>query len=409
MNIFIGFDNVASIINDLKVAFKEKGHSVFFAMKEKPSHITLDGADFILRNEIDKFPLFRPRRISNKLKQNRAIKLKKKFFEKALKKFDVFIFIWSSFEADFSDLEIIRKHNKKIIFCFVGDDARWHFSANQEFKKYGMPEVNYESYHCYSKEYLKLNLERIRHAERYADAVFSRLDQSQLELRPYYRWNMMVNAKDYQVQDQQNEIPTILHAPSGFVIKGSRYIIEAVNRLQNDGLKFNFQLLENVPHKEFKNIISKTDILIDQLILPGTGKVSTEALAFGKVVMSHMAYDKYPQKNPKECPIIDVDPENLYHKLEETISNFEYRKKLAKQGRNFVEKYLDVRHFCTKVLDVVEGKQPEFDYVPEFFRNEFEPENAEYTELYNNSIDLVKDCDWYKQDVRSGERLGLKF
>ena len=35
MKIFIGFDNVASIINDLKVAFGEKGHEVFFATKHK--------------------------------------------------------------------------------------------------------------------------------------------------------------------------------------------------------------------------------------------------------------------------------------------------------------------------------------------------------------------------------------
>ncbi len=277
MNIFIGFDNVASIINDLKVAFTEKGHSVFFATKHKPANITLSGADFVLQDEIDRFPLFRPRRISVKLKQKRAERIKKEFFENALKKFDVFIFIWSSFEADFSDLEIIRKHNKKIIFCFVGDDARWHFSANQEFKKYGMPEVQYESYHCYTKEYLQLNLNRIRSAERYTDAVFSRLDQSQLELRPYYRWNMMVNSKDYIVNTKQNKIPLILHAPSNFVIKGSAAIIEAINRLKKEGLISNFKLLENIPHAQFKVVLSNADLLIDQLVLPGTGKVSTRS------------------------------------------------------------------------------------------------------------------------------------
>lgn len=409
MNIFIGFDNVASIINDLKVAFTEKGHSVFFATKHKPANITLSGADFILQEEIDKFPLFRPRRISTKLKHKRAEKIKREFFENAIKKFDLFIFLWNTFENDFSDLEILKKHNKKIIFCFVGDDARWHFSANQEFKKYGMPEVKYESYHCYTKDYLQLNLNRIRSAERYADAVFSRLDQSQLELRPYYRWNMMVNAKDYLVNDKQNKTPLILHAPSSFVIKGSSVIIETINRLRKEGYDFEFKLLENMPHIQFKALLSSADILIDQLVLPGTGKVSTEGLSYGKVVLSHMAYDKFPQKNPKECPIVDVNPDTLYEKLKELIVNFELRQSVAKLGRAYVEKYLDVRHFCNRVLELVEGKSPEFDYEPDFFRNEFIPENDEYAKLYNESIDKVKDCDWYRAGIKPGQREGLLF
>ncbi len=122
-----------------------------------------------------------------------------------------------------------------------------------------------------------------------------------------------------------------------------------------------------------------------------------------------MAYDKFPQKNPKECPIVDVNPDTLYEKLKELIVNFEYRQELAEKGRPYVEKYLDVRHFCNKVLEIVSGKEPEYDYVPTFFRDEFIPENQEYTNIYNESIKEVMNCDWYKQRIKSGEREGLHF
>jgi hypothetical protein len=50
-------------------------------------------------------------------------------------KCDLFIFIWSTFKTDYSDLEYIKSYGKKIGFIFCGDDARWYYGMKQEFEE----------------------------------------------------------------------------------------------------------------------------------------------------------------------------------------------------------------------------------------------------------------------------------
>lgn len=154
---------------------------------------------------------------------------------------------------------------------------------------------------------------------------------------------------------------------------------------------------------------TNADILIDQLLCPGSGKLATEALASGTIVMSHMGYDLYPQNNPSDCPIIDVNTNNLYEKLKQLILNYDFRKKHAQQGRSYVEKHLDVKFFCQKVLDLLNGVDMKYDYYPTFFRDGFIPESAESIPVYNKWTAFVKDCNWYKEHVVSGNRDGLIF
>lgn len=406
MNIFIGFENIASIIGELKFNFEKQGHNCFTALSAKRSSIVVNEADFILDEKAAIVPLFRPRRISAPLRSSVRKYYSRRLFERAMKENDVFIFLWSSFNHDFSDLEILKKAGKKVIFIFVGDDARWHFAANQEFGKYQLPLVEYGEAVRYTEDYLKYNLLRIRSAEKHCDFIFSRLDQAQLQLRPYFRWNMMVSADGYGHFPGQRQKPKIVHAPSSFVVKGSRHIIEVMNRLEKDGLDFEFELIQNMDHSMMKKKIGEADMLIDQLLIPGSGKISTEALASGKVVLSHMAYGKYPQDNPPGCPIVDVDPLSLYTVLKELIPDHARRSALASQGRTFAEAYLDVSIFTRKVERLLNGGQVPFDYVPVFYRNDFIPENERYARIYRESDKMVSDCDWYRNAIHQKQKPG---
>ena len=125
--------------------------------------------------------------------------------------------------------------------------------------------------------------------------------------------------------------------------------------------------------------------------------------------MGHMAYDTYPQKNPSDCPVIDVNPETLYPKLKALIEDYDFRKIHALKGRPYVEKHLEVGLFCDKVLALVQGQKLEFDYQPNFFRDYFVPESAEAALVYNKWTKEVMDCGWYKTYVKPGERAGLIF
>lgn len=407
--IFIGNNDIASQVSDLKVAFKSLGVDTLTAMDRKAGGVIKGNVDY---NFTDYKKIWfggvRPKIFQKWLQEQQHIEYK--VWRKAVKECDIFIFIWSSFRPDFSDFKELREKGKIVINCFVGDDARWFYSAKQEYESYGMRAPIYNEDYNYAVSGLRFRLKHIRIAEKYCHHVFSRLDQAQLQLRPYHRWNMMVLPEKIKHNPVQRKTKVkVLHAPTHRKAKGTEFVLAAFKKLKSEGFDFEVVLLENVPNEEAIKMYVDADIIIDQLIWPGTGKFSTEALAAGKVVMSHMAYDRYPQKNPKECPIIDVNPDTIYDELKSVITDYERRQILANKGRDYVIKYLDVRIFCNKVLDLCSGKKIEEDYQPDFFRNQYVPESEEAAEECNKWTAIVKDCDWYKHYVPSGERAGLIF
>lgn len=409
--IFVGLTNIASILSDIKHTFAALGVEAITAVHQ-------NHAGNIIHNQVDYdfsqmkhywFGGVRPRFVQKKL-QERWLKPEDRIWRKAVKECGTFVFIWNTFQPNYEDIAALKKMGKKVINVFVGDDVRWHKACAQEYVHFSMYPPEYDQADRFTIQDLTQRLRFLRTAEKQADFIFSRLDQAQLALRPYHRWNMMVNPGNIiENPSQRKQRPVIAHAPSNRKAKGSDYLLQALDQLEKEGVEFELKLIEGVTHKTALQMYQDADILVDQLLFPGTGKLSTEGLASGCVVLSHMAYDKYPQNNPADCPIIDVDPDNVYQQLKDLIPDYARREKLAKQGRTYVEQHLDVKYFCEKILQLISGEKLDYDYTPSFFRQHFVPGSEEASILYNQWTDFVKDCDWYQQYVPEGERAGLKF
>ena len=136
--------------------------------------------------------------------------------------------------------------------------------------------------------------------------VFSRLDQAQLQLRPYFRWHMMVDSTKYEITKAQQKKPLIVHAPSNRKVKGTQYILDAISLLKGNNFEFDFMLVENMKFEDALNIYKSSDIVIDQLFIPGSGKLATECLAYGKIVLSRMNYENYPQNSGVKLSLIHI-------------------------------------------------------------------------------------------------------
>ncbi|KYG81127.1 glycosyltransferase [Roseivirga echinicomitans] len=411
MKVFIGLNNIASVFSDMKNGFADLGVETFIVSRYLPSSVIIhDFADFNTAKVKNKFPIFRPGFIHYRLR-NIWLKLVDAYIlRRAVKECDVFVFISSSFNDDFMDLEYLKKKGKKVVMVFVGDDVRWFFGMEQEFNKYGLDPIEYDLEELKTQTALTERLTRIRNSEKYADFIFSRLDQAQLQLRPYYRWNMMVNAEQItENRTQRRTRPVVVHAPSDRSVKGTKFVLKAMEELQKEGYDFIVQLIENVPHEKAMEMYSNADILIDQLLCPGSGKLATEALASGAVVMANMSYERYPQQNPVDCPIVDVNPYTLKERLALLIDDYDERKKLAERSRTYVENHLDVRFFCKKVIDLVKNETIDYDYIPSFFRDDYVPISHEEKLLLNSWTQLVQGEAWYAKYVASGDRKGLIF
>ncbi|OJJ19314.1 hypothetical protein BKI52_21110 [marine bacterium AO1-C] len=410
--IFIGLTDIASQIADFAAGFQALGYQTMTAIHHKHASFVKAEADYDF-SQMKKywFGGVRPKSLQKKL-QNRWLEPRDRIFRKAIKECDIFVFMWSTFMPDLNDLELLKKLGKKIVVFFVGSDIRKKDAYEQEAKLYDIPSyfsflTDGELKWANSNDKLKY----MRVFEKYADVIISVPNQSQLALRPYEHFFVPVNIDEIQENTDQREVPIITHAPSNRGVKGTSIILDTLNQLKNEGLNFELCLVENMAYRDALKTYTKSDVVIGELFLPSGGKLDREALAAGAISMTSLRKD-YIDYLPEDCPIIDINPTTLYDLLKETINDHTKRKALAKEGRPYVEKYHTPISICKSVLDylsIENSLEHTHTYNPTFFRDTFTPASEEDTNTYNQWTAYVKNCDWYKKHVLSGNRDGLVF
>lgn len=407
--VFIGLVDIASFIDDWSEGFKQNNINTLKGSHVYQASIQNSKLDFIIQKAQDKVGYFKPHRISSRIKALWNKNVKTYYFKKAIRECDTFLFIWNSFEADFSDYKILKDHGKKIITVFVGDEIRWGPAMKQEFNNIGLPAFEYGSYDFPIND-LRQRLNFLRVVEKYSDIILGQPNIMQLSLRPYQNLYIPIVASDYKEMKEQRIKPIIVHAPTS-IGKGTKYIEPIIERLKAEGYEFEYKRIQNVPRPEALSIYENADIILDQILLPGGGKLAHEGLAMGKVVLTLMAFEKYDQKKPTDNPLVDIDEKNLYEVLKKLIPNVDLRNDIASKGRPFIEKYHSPKFICANIIKNLKKSNDdvESDFKPTFFREQFIPESTEAAEVYNEWNNYVKDCNWYKTNVEPGERAGLKF
>jgi len=139
----------------------------------------------------------------------------------------------------------------------------------------------------------------------------------------------------------------IIHCPSNRAIKGTKYIIQTVDELIADGYNIDLQIVEGKPHDYIIEKMKMSDAVIDQLSCPWYGMVSIEAMALGKPVISNIDFDV---DVPLEMfpPILPGDRATLKDSIRELINFPESMARRATRGREYVEKYHDIRRLNEK-------------------------------------------------------------
>lgn len=407
MKIFIGLSDMASQVSDLAKGFSELGFATHSAIIE-PHLLHATRVDTILHrdNFISRRKWFSTR-FRNWLLYSSQ---RKKLLIERSKDCDTFIFVWDTFFQDCSDLALLKSMGKKIVVFFMGSEQRWCHAYGQEMAKYGIPSY-YDGLSPsdiqFSLRGLKRKIRYLRTVEKFADAIFSLPNQSQLALRPYQHFFIPADSGLIQEKAQQRQVPIVAHAPSKRSVKGTSHVLEVFQRLQAEGVSFEPLLIENVPYHEALCRYSNVDVVIGQLFIPSGGKLERECMAAGKVVLSSV-WRKYPDDLPVDCPMIDVNPNNLYQELKAIISDYNRRQQLANEGRRYVEKYHALRPVCYQVLSALQHPEKSA-LTPRFFRDEYQPQSQAEIAILNRGTQLVRDTAWYQQNISPGTRNGLLF
>jgi glycosyltransferase involved in cell wall biosynthesis len=265
----------------------------------------------------------------------------------------------------YRDLALLRAAGKPIVVTFQGDDARQGDYCRTHFDISFVDEVE-QGYYSESSDQRKR--ERIAQFDRFADRIYSvnpdllHVLPERAEFLPYAsvdlrRWTPPAR--------EPGEVPVIAHAPSHRGVKGTRHVLEAVERLRGEGFRFEFRLIERIPHSRVREEYERADFLVDQLLAGWYGGLAVEFMALGKPVAAYLRQGDLhfiPETMREELPVLQATPASIHGVLKDWLSRpREEWVALGRRSRAYVERWHDplriARSLAAEYADLVAARR----------------------------------------------------
>ncbi len=335
--VFLGLGNIAGIFTSLKKGFEQNDISAdFYSLNE---HIYGYKTDKII-----------------KYSDNSFVRKLQKFYLliKLILKYDYFIFdSTGTLLPNYKDIKLFRFFGKKTMVIFTGCDIR----LPEKVQKYKWnPCRNCTDYY---KNFVGCVLEtksqKIKEIENKFDIIVSTEEAAGSLNRNYSATLFPVDIEKFKyIGTNPEKRLKILHAPSNPEYKGTKYIIDAINRLKLE-FDFEFNIIKDVKAEELYLEVVKTDLVIDQMLVGFYGLFTIESMALGKPVICYIRED-IKDNSPEEIPVINANPDTLYTVLKEILLSPEKLNSIGRRSREYAEKHHNSKIIAKKYYELLEGK-----------------------------------------------------
>ncbi len=278
-----------------------------------------------------------------------------RFLQEAVDRYDVFhfhfrpLFFFDSRRLFFPtalDLLTLRAAGKILVFNYRGSEIRLHGLFRQLSPYHYVDENPNRIVSVFPEEAVRIML-------RYVRGVCHKIFVPDPELRSYVPDATIIpRAVDLDlwpyVGPVHDEEPLVVHAPSRRKVKGTDHVVRAVEALRNEGLRFRFELIEDVENSVAREKYRQCDILIDQLRIGWYGVLAVEAMALGKAVIAYVRDDLLDTFDG-EPPVAVANPDTVKDVLRSLIVDSARRKAIGEHGRRFCER----EHDATRVASLL--------------------------------------------------------
>lgn len=277
------------------------------------------------------------------------------YFPKVLKSCDVII---TTFDGGFlraspfrfGEMSLLKLANKKTIVWPYGNDTYVY----SEMRDLGMKNGMIQSYPGIAllEESVK---KQVRHFCRKADVVIGNVPHEE----PLSKWDALTIAcygvdvenewkasGNYSSSDGEKSTVKIFHATNHAAIKGTHYLTQACDRLNQRGVRVELVIAQGKTNAEVRELMLSSDIVVEGMVY-GYAATAIEAMSLGKPVVANLENTEIysPLKWDThfiECPIVSASASSLEKALEDLIRNPERRKSLGVLGRTYVTRYHSV-------------------------------------------------------------------
>jgi hypothetical protein len=257
------------------------------------------------------------------------------------------------------DLPVLKRAGKGIVVTYQGDDARQGDFCRTHFDIHAVEHTE-PGYYSAASDAKKR--QRITTVAKYADRIYAlnpdllHVLPARAEFLPYGN----VDLRDWVPGRSHHLAPqrlTVVHAPTHRGVKGTPYVLRAVQRLQSeDKLDFDFVLVEGLSHAQARRLYQQADLLVDQLLVGWYGGLAVEFMALGKPVICYIREPDLqflPAAMRQDLPILRATPSTLYDVLKAWLTLYRHTlPSVGQRSRAYVERW----HDPLRLADYLKGE-----------------------------------------------------
>jgi hypothetical protein len=140
-----------------------------------------------------------------------------------------------------------------------------------------------------------------------------------------------------------NSRPRVIHIPSAGPVKGTELILDSMEQLDRAG-KIEFRNVTGVPSIEMPRLYGNADVVLDQFRIGSYGAAACEAMAAGRVVVSHVTEATRSAVHVltgRPLPIVEADAATIAEVVSDIVANPEQYRATAADGADFVRSIHD--------------------------------------------------------------------
>lgn len=133
-------------------------------------------------------------------------------------------------------------------------------------------------------------------------------------------------------------VPVVVHAPSNPVVKGSDLIAPTLERLHAEGV-VEYRRIAGVPAAQMPALYRDADVVLDQFRIGNYGVAACEAMAAGRLVVSHVTAqvrDHVRASSGKDLPVVEATPDTIEAVLRDVVARRDHYVAVAQAGPGFV-------------------------------------------------------------------------
>ncbi|ENM3723215.1 glycosyltransferase [Vibrio cholerae] len=240
----------------------------------------------------------------------------------------------------------IKSNNKKFFMLAAGDDAffwrhgrvRLAYGPFDDFLKYDHQQ---ENFYMDTEEAYRFNLEILAKVRgvipiMYEYEVSYQTEDKRLNTIPI---PINLNKINYSENIVRNKL-IIFHGLNRYGFKGTRHVEEAFDYLSKKYPNDLELIIEGkMPLNEYLELMSRTNVVIDQLYSHSLGVNGVYALAMGKVVMGGAEPESLKALGVNESPVINLKPnaQSIIDQVEKLLKNKSAIREIGLKSRLFAE------------------------------------------------------------------------